>query len=571
MRSNGAKFLNLLAFIALFAGCAKDQYLTKAAQPETVPGYVLVDAMRSCLASRRAEPEQSFNLCKFGFLGSPPRLIASIFNKSGGLVKTLATSEPEFSNAAIGRMRSREIVDLLDLVQVHSPEATLTALSESLVCSRLTDVAQSDGGALVLSYASENELCPRQEIQRALLRAMQDDLTKVLKTTSSLDCFSNTRPTPVEIAKSRLLTQLATTGEFEATSIALRALHSNAARTNSCGGKSWGAVAHTIVDQGSQKATLKSSVRVDASRSPTRQSTTDWTLFDGSHSITQVRSSFVSDPSTFTANIDLVCANLGGIRLLTEPSNRNIQLSTMRPGCYSLSASSPTNLIGEEAESAAGVIIILRRGSFKLVETSKSGAIIVAPKLRNAAAMAPKIYGFPVFFYLDKQGAQSKEVMAFHWISSMPTREDGAYNQAEVTTSQIEPLAFVDQSPAAVARLLSPDDMSEIRLDLAGPALGVSFGGVFGTPLRILANAKDVCQRIKDARLKRYSIVVPNNWDEALTPNDRTDRSRFCPSENVRECFEKVLNHLECKDDVNYPLPASLTVNATKFRLGTPR
>ena len=111
--------------------------------------------------------------------------------------------------------------------------------------------------------------------------------------------------------------------------------------------------------------------------------------------------------------------------------------------------------------------------------------------------------------------------------------------------------------------------MSEIRRDLAGAAIGVNFGGIYGTPLKILTNARDVCQRIKGARLKRHSIVVPENWDEALTPNDRADRARFCPSKSVEECFEKVLNQLRCNEDADVGLPAGLIVNATKFRLGT--
>lgn len=572
LRSFTIKLVYLLLSTIAIAGCAVNQYLTMASEPRMVSGEYIVDTLRKCLSDKRLGDAENFNLCEIKTAGDGLSiLLVSIFNKSGGLTQTFGTRLTEFSAVSRERMRSREVVELLDLALTHSTEATLILLGESLVCSRLPEVARSDAGALVLDYAAERGLCSDLEIQRAFFLAYSDEVAKGIKASLSSPCLSNSKQASVENATLRLLERLMANGDFETTSLALRTIASSKETSDTCQMET--AIASF---RSSPNRMLPMVARQDSQFSgkyTTSGSLNELAYFlsSGSPSISRVRALFLHDPSAFASNIDDICALIGGVKPIDEAaaSNRNIYLRTFQPGCYALSASVPLTLVGaDEAESAAGTIIILRRGSFKLVETSKSGAIVVAPKFRNAAA-APRIYGFPVYFYVNESNKRPKEVFAFHWVSELPRREDGAYFQADVNLTQQEPLVYVDHSTAAIASLLSEDDMSEIRLDYAGPALGISFSGIYGTPLRILQSTRVVCSRIRSARAQGFSVTVPANWDEALTPGDRIDRAKFCGIGNAAQCFAQVISDLGCTDDEakNSPLPSVLNANVTKFRL----
>lgn len=575
MRQRRINLAYLLMSITAVGGCAQNWHLTKASQPEMVSGDIFVQTLRKCLSDRRLGAAENFELCDINTTGDSSTLTISTFNKSGGRTHTVGTRMTTFSPVARERMHSREIVDLLDLALTNSTEATLIWLSQDLVCSRLTEIAHSDAGVLILNYAAERELCPAPEIQRAFLLSQSDKAVKGIKASLPAASPSNSRRTSVENATSRLLEYLVGTGDFEITSLALRTISSS--RETSAPSEIETSIAspRSSPIRSSPMAARQASL-FDGKYARTGSLIDVKAVPGGSPSIIQIRTLFLKNPAAFTSNIDETCAQIGGVKPIDEAtiSNREIYLRRLQPGCYALSASVPLTLIGAgDAESAAGTIIILRRGAFKLLETSKSGAIVVAPKLANIGAVAPRIYGFPVYFYVDGPNVRPKEILAFHWVSGIPRREDGAYIQADVKLAQPEPLVHVEQSTAAIARLLLEDDMSEIRLDLAGPALGFSFGGIFGTPLRILKSTKEVCSRIRNAKSRQHSVTVPANWDEALTPSDRIDRAKFCPTGDAAQCFVKVTSDLGCtsETDDNSPLPDVLNANVTKFVLGKSR
>lgn len=561
-----------MSLLAL-AGCVQNQHLTKASTPEMVSGRVAVNTVNLCLSEKRTALADALEPCSIKIMEDSNLLTVAIFNKYGGLNNTIGTRLSEFNAVAIEEMRSREIVDLLDFALSRSTEATLISLSTRLVCSRLPEVARSDAGALVLNYAADRGLCSGLEIERSFLLAQIQHPELGIKTSTQLGCLSTSSLPPVERATARLFERSMARGDYVSTSMALRTMSPSGDSVVSC--------ATEEPTSPSQSFRGIGSAFVDLEAVPYRGTSNDSfiavsTLDPISPSFAQVRTRFLENRASFASNIDAICARIGGTRVLNDPptSDHNLYLRNLSPGCYALSASVPLALIGGDGtDSAAGVIVILRHGSFRLVETSKSGAIVIAPKLPNPASQSPRIYGFPVFFYVAGSSGRPAEILAFHWISGLPRKEDGAYEQADVNLSREEPLSYVDESVAGVANLLSQDDKSEIRLDLVEPALGAKVGGIYGTPLRILKNSREVCRRIQLAEVKRLPISVPANWDEALTPSDRLDRVKFCPAGNTTQCFAKVILDLGCATHTpnDNPLPAVLTANVTKFRLGNPQ